>query len=367
MKALIATIISVSTLGLAAFTNPKMTDYEQFIHKKITHETENSDALSKTFGLLFGGLASNLVARATARSDYVFLSVYDTDIDSNRIRVIGAWNNFFVVTRSSREKRSLRRSPVTTDKQAAPDFDFGTTRSSRVDFIAATSNRWSPININNFLEQRSWDVIEKSERSRFVQLLGDDFPEFINFIAVGGGIRREGDFFVGTGCMAHDCHDKQGIFVVDAKSGRAYAASIKDQKIKAWGIDEAAGWPRPIGIWLAENGLVVDTVHDKVMHGLALASAAKIAVSEYFAIYGKWPADNAAAGMAAPTSISGNSVREVAVLNGVITVTFSPAPIEGQQIVLKPKNTSTDNSSRVRWDCVGGNLEDKYRPSSCRM
>jgi type IV pilus assembly protein PilA len=105
------------------------------------------------------------------------------------------------------------------------------------------------------------------------------------------------------------------------------------------------------------------TIRAKVTEGLSLASAGKTAVSEYFSANGSLPTDNTLAGMAQPTDISGNSVHQVAVgANGVISVSFSTATISGQILQLSPKTSG----GKVVWDCTGGNLEGKYRPSSCR-
>ena len=108
------------------------------------------------------------------------------------------------------------------------------------------------------------------------------------------------------------------------------------------------------------------TIRAKVTEGLSLASAGKTAVSEYFSANGGLPTDNTAAGMAQPTAISGNSVSQVEVGGsagaGIITVTFSANTISGQTITLEPKTTG----GKVVWDCTNGNLEGKYRPSSCR-
>ena len=104
------------------------------------------------------------------------------------------------------------------------------------------------------------------------------------------------------------------------------------------------------------------TIRAKVTEGLSLASAGKTAVSEYFSANGGLPTDNTGAGMAPADDISGNSVDKVEVVDGVITVTFSTKTIEAQTITLAP-NTK---GGKVVWDCTGGNLEGKYRPSSCR-
>ena len=105
------------------------------------------------------------------------------------------------------------------------------------------------------------------------------------------------------------------------------------------------------------------TVRAKVTEGLSLASAGKTAVSEYFASNGTLPDNNDQAGMAPADEISGNSVRSVTVeAGGVITVVFSTNPIPDATIQLTPQTTG----GRVVWDCTGGDLLNKYRPSSCR-
>ena len=108
------------------------------------------------------------------------------------------------------------------------------------------------------------------------------------------------------------------------------------------------------------------TVRAKVTEGLSLASAGKTAVSEYFSANGTLPTDNTTAGMAQPTEISGNSVKQVAVdANGVITVTFSTKPITDKTLQLTPTTTA----GKITWKCETGataGLEGKYLPSSCR-
>ena len=107
------------------------------------------------------------------------------------------------------------------------------------------------------------------------------------------------------------------------------------------------------------------TVRAKVTEGLSLASAGKTAVSEYFSANGDVPADNTAAGMAAPDEISGNAVKSVTVNNGVIVVAFSGNPITDKELQLTPTTTG----GKVVWKCeppASTGLEGKYLPSSCR-
>lgn len=105
------------------------------------------------------------------------------------------------------------------------------------------------------------------------------------------------------------------------------------------------------------------TIRAKVTEGLSLASAAKTAISEFFATNSRLPASNISAGIAASESISGNHVDNVSIgADGVITVSFSAGTITNQEIKLTPDTTA----GRVNWSCTGGSLEPRYRPSSCR-
>lgn len=103
------------------------------------------------------------------------------------------------------------------------------------------------------------------------------------------------------------------------------------------------------------------TKRSHVTEGLSLAGGAKTAVTEYYSSNGKWPTSNLQAGIA--TTITGNAVRSVVVSNsGTITVTYNTKADAGKTIVLK----GSDSSGAVQWNCTGGDLDAKYRPSNCR-
>lgn len=109
------------------------------------------------------------------------------------------------------------------------------------------------------------------------------------------------------------------------------------------------------------------TIRAKVTEGLSLASAAKTAVSEYYASKGELPTNNSEAGLAPAASIGGNNVSSVEVTgSGLITVTFTGTPaIAGSTLELEPLQTG----GGVSWTCKTGSsngLENKYLPSSCR-
>ncbi|MGK2907540.1 MAG: pilin [Desulfuromonadales bacterium] len=132
------------------------------------------------------------------------------------------------------------------------------------------------------------------------------------------------------------------------------------------------------------------TIRSQVAEGLSLAESAKTAVAETFASTGTAPATRAAAGMSAlATDTAGNFVSQVAIVNGVITATYSNvaprranAQINGSTITLVPY-LSADRS--VSWKCrvVGsvanpsatimtgavnavGTLLARFAPTECR-
>jgi len=112
------------------------------------------------------------------------------------------------------------------------------------------------------------------------------------------------------------------------------------------------------------------TIRAQVSEGLNLAAGAKVAVTEFYQDSGTLAADNATAGLEASGNIQGNYVSQVAVANGVITVTYeSSAPqkanaqIDGDTLTLTP---NTGNLGSVDWDCASATLQNKHLPSACR-
>lgn len=99
-----------------------------------------------------------------------------------------------------------------------------------------------------------------------------------------------------------------------------------------------------------------------VSEGLALAAAAKIAATDYFATTASWPSDNAAAGLATASSIQGQAVRSVSLSASQITITYATKVAAGQTLILQ----GGSNGAGFHWDCTGGTLETRYRPANCR-
>lgn len=106
MKLLSIILILIALLGLLAYTNPKLNNYDQFISQRITEETrKEKDPMAGMLGSLFGGFAADLMIKQTVRNDYVFFSTYDTAFGNEHIRAIGVLNNFYI-TEDPQSKRS---------------------------------------------------------------------------------------------------------------------------------------------------------------------------------------------------------------------------------------------------------------------
>ncbi|ENV6658514.1 pilin [Neisseria gonorrhoeae] len=118
----------------------------------------------------------------------------------------------------------------------------------------------------------------------------------------------------------------------------------------------------------------------QVSEAILLAEGQKSAVTEYYLNHGKWPKDNASAGVANPTEIKGKYVQSVTVANGVVTAQMKSdgvnKEIQGKRLSLWAKR---ENGS-VKWFCgqpvkrdadavtadKDKKIETKHLPSTCR-
>jgi type IV pilus assembly protein PilA len=105
------------------------------------------------------------------------------------------------------------------------------------------------------------------------------------------------------------------------------------------------------------------SVRARVAEGMGMASAAKVTVAEN-AMSGAATAD---AGWTAPAATT--NVSSVAIgADGTITVTTT-AKAGGGTVTFVPSPAFVANlpaSDRISWNCTGGSLAAKYRPSECR-
>jgi len=110
------------------------------------------------------------------------------------------------------------------------------------------------------------------------------------------------------------------------------------------------------------------TIRAQVTEGINLATGSKVAVVEFHQNSGAFPTSNAEAGVPDAATITGNYVTSVTVgADGIITVLYSPgahADLAGDTLIMTP--TAAANAGSVEWDCTGGTVVAKHRPSSCR-
>ena len=96
-------------------------------------------------------------------------------------------------------------------------------------------------------------------------------------------------------------------------------------------------------------------IRSQASEGLAMASAAKASVAEYYANKGVWPATNSAAGIGAATDIKGKYVQSILVSGGGILVTYgfeaNDANLDDKTVGLQPG--ASDNGD-VIWRCANG-------------
>ena len=108
------------------------------------------------------------------------------------------------------------------------------------------------------------------------------------------------------------------------------------------------------------------TKRARVSEGIGLASGAKTAVAEFFASKGHFPASNASAGLPTAASIAGNAVTSVTVgTSGAITVVYNDKVANSTTLIMTPDGTTSVGS--VKWNCTGGTVAAKFRPSECRL
>lgn len=114
------------------------------------------------------------------------------------------------------------------------------------------------------------------------------------------------------------------------------------------------------------------TVRAKASEAIAVMTAAKTAVAEYYLISekGTWPSSNSEVGLSAPKELGKESSRFIDNISvgagGVITAKYSAdagSALAGKTITLAP---SSDDHSSVDWKCYSVDIKDEFLPTTCR-
>src|SRR5688572_8649768 len=96
-------------------------------------------------------------------------------------------------------------------------------------------------------------------------------------------------------------------------------------------------------------------IRTQASEGLAMASASKASIAEYYANNGSWPANNSDAGIGSAVDIQGKYVSSITIGGGSIEVVYgneaNTAKLAGDQVGLQPG--ASDNGD-VIWRCGYG-------------
>ena len=116
------------------------------------------------------------------------------------------------------------------------------------------------------------------------------------------------------------------------------------------------------------------TVRAKVSEGLNVAAASKLAVAETEQSVGVFPPSNASAGLPAKDQIVGNNVTSVGVgsdgdgTRGRIQIIYNAnePKISGKQLILSPGTNG--HAGSITWSCgkYGSDVDNRFRPATCR-
>ena len=112
-------------------------------------------------------------------------------------------------------------------------------------------------------------------------------------------------------------------------------------------------------------------IRSQVSEGSSLADGVKTAVGEFVNNRGYFPLANSSAGLAAPTSITGEYVGSLTVVGGVLTATYSglKANANIKSPILRHLTFSPiTHAGSIEWHCKSAApnaLKQKWCPSSC--
>jgi hypothetical protein len=95
MKGIIFSTVILLIVSLIGFsTNPSYEDYKEWNKTQTYEEIEASTQIEKSVV----GFVSDLVADSTVvREDYKVLSLYTIENDDSSYKVLGIFNNFFII------------------------------------------------------------------------------------------------------------------------------------------------------------------------------------------------------------------------------------------------------------------------------
>lgn len=105
-------------------------------------------------------------------------------------------------------------------------------------------------------------------------------------------------------------------------------------------------------------------IRTQVSEGIALSDFVRQAIGSYYSRNRRMPKDNAAAGLPEAGRIVGNYVSEVAVQDGVISITFgnrSNRNLSGKKVALRPAVVQGYPVVPIAWVCGNASVPEKMK------
>lgn len=101
-----------------------------------------------------------------------------------------------------------------------------------------------------------------------------------------------------------------------------------------------------------------------VVEGISVMAGVRREIETAYQSTGIWPSDNLTAGIGPPESFQTKYLDSIEVgEDGVVTVTYGgTSTLNGETIIWTP----TATGGNFQWDCKGGTLVDKLRPTVCK-
>ena len=109
------------------------------------------------------------------------------------------------------------------------------------------------------------------------------------------------------------------------------------------------------------------TIRAQISEGLVLAGGARAAVTETYQKTGRFPEDNASAGLPPADTLLGTYVAAVEVYSGDVFVAYgneAHSIIRDAELVLSP---SVDSQGNVDWSCGSNDIMKRHLPAACRQ
>lgn len=109
------------------------------------------------------------------------------------------------------------------------------------------------------------------------------------------------------------------------------------------------------------------TVRAQVSEGLELMSPLKVSMAVFYEERGRFPTQNASAGLPAATNITGSYVTavDIATTPGTVQATYGNKvnpDVAGKILIL----SAVTSAGSVNWVCKSTTVDAKYLPTSCR-